>query len=143
MIRTKQIRRIIREVSGYKRGFKPSQWSIKEIMCTDGVSRLAAVYNPTNEATFNSEIVVSVTAYGILKARSNHTDMNLSQMYDEVTMPGDLITAHQLNDRAVMEAYGFDIDATESEIVSELFKMYNYLAEAKKNEENLNGRNDP
>ena len=31
------------------------------------------------------------------------------------------------NDRAVMEAYGFSKDITESEIVAELFKMYEKL----------------
>lgn len=34
---------------------------------------------------------------------------------------------HRANDAAVMEAYGFRKDMTESEIVSELFKMYENL----------------
>ena len=138
MIQTKWIHRRIRDLRGCERGFNPSQWSIKQIS-----NRLAAVYMPTNEATFNSKIIVSVTAYGILEARANHTNMTLAQMYDEVTMPADLLTAHQLNDRAVMEAYGFDLDMTESDIVSELMKMYKDLVEAEKNEENLNGEHEP
>lgn len=43
----------------------------------------------------------------------------------------DLRKAHQANDRAVMEAYGFAKDITESEIVAELFKMYEKLTEGK------------
>ena len=124
MIQTKWIHRRIRDLRGCERGFNPSQWSIKQIS-----NRLAAVYMPTNEATFNS--------------KANHTNMTLAQMYDEVTMPADLLTAHQLNDRAVMEAYGFDLDMTESDIVSELMKMYKDLVEAEKNEENLNGEHEP
>ncbi len=39
-------------------------------------------------------------------------------------MPYDLQKAHRANDAAVLEAYGFPKDTTESEIVSELFKLY-------------------
>ena len=37
--------------------------------------------------------------------------------------------AHQENDRAVIAAYGFNPKMTESEIVAELFKIYEKLAE--------------
>ena len=53
-------------------------------------------------------------------------------MYDETFMPADLRKAHQANDRAVMEAYGFAKDIAESEIVAELFKMYEKLTEGNK-----------
>ncbi|MDY4152183.1 MAG: type IIL restriction-modification enzyme MmeI, partial [Treponema sp.] len=39
----------------------------------------------------------------------------------------DLRKAHQENDRAVMQTYGFTPKMTESEIVAELFKMYEKL----------------
>jgi hypothetical protein len=39
-------------------------------------------------------------------------------------MPPELRKAHQANDLAVMIAYGFDKDMTESEIVSQLMRMY-------------------
>ena len=39
-------------------------------------------------------------------------------------MPVDLRKAHQANDRAVMKAYGFKPSMTESDIVAELFKLY-------------------
>ena len=35
--------------------------------------------------------------------------------------------AHQANDKAVMQAYGFDYNMGESEIVAELFKLYQEL----------------
>ena len=48
--------------------------------------------------------------------------------YDEVTMPVELRKAHQDNDKAVMEAYGFNwCTMTESDCVAELFKLYQKL----------------
>jgi len=47
-------------------------------------------------------------------------------------MPSELRKAHQSNDRAVMEAYGFAKDMTETEIVAELFKMYEKLTKESK-----------
>ena len=44
-------------------------------------------------------------------------------------MPPELRKAHQENDRTVIAAYGFNQKMTESEIVAELFKMYEKLAE--------------
>lgn len=110
------------------------QWEIRELPCDDGVRRLAAVYKPTGEATLEPELIISVTGAAILRARENHPDMTLAQMYDEATMPGDLLTAHQLNDRAVLEAYGLSADATEMEIVAELMQRYQELT--KEGEEN-------
>ena len=46
-------------------------------------------------------------------------------------MPIELRRAHQQNDRAVLQAYGFDpkilSDNNESPIVAELFKLYQQL----------------
>ena len=39
----------------------------------------------------------------------------------------DLMKAHRTNDAAVLEAYGFPKDASESDIVARLFKMYQEL----------------
>jgi len=40
-------------------------------------------------------------------------------------MPPELRTAHQRNDRAVMEAYGMSIkETTESSCVAELMRLY-------------------
>ena len=59
-----------------------------------------------------------------LLARALYQDSSLADLYDELTMPPELRTAHQNNDRAVMAAYGFDLKMSESEIVAELFRMY-------------------
>jgi len=53
----------------------------------------------------------------------------LADLYDEVAMPPELRRAHQQNDRAVMEAYGWKASSqfTESMCVAELFKLYQEL----------------
>ena len=52
-------------------------------------------------------------------------------MYDDLVMPPELRKAHRANDAAVLEAYGFPKDASESEIVARLFKMYQELTTQK------------
>ena len=55
-------------------------------------------------------------------------------------MPVELRKAHQENDKAVMEAYGFDWrKMSESDCVAELMKMYQKLTkELKENESKRN-----
>ena len=67
------------------------------------------------------------TAKKILDARAKYPDSSLADLYDENVMPPELRKAHQENDRAVMQAYGFNPKMTDSEIVAELFKMYERL----------------
>ena len=53
---------------------------------------------------------------------------HIADLYDEVTMPPELRKAHQQNDKAVMQAYGFDVKTmTETSCVAELMKMYQEL----------------
>ena len=51
-------------------------------------------------------------------------------MYDELTMPVELRKAHQENDKAVMEAYDFDIKNTSAvDCVAKLMEMYKEITE--------------
>ncbi len=89
-----------------------------------------AVYNnfPWCTPTPEQKARIEQTAQGILDARAKYPDCSLADLYDEVTMPPELRKAHQLNDKAVMQAYGFDYkNMTESECVAELMKMYQRL----------------
>ena len=80
--------------------------------------------NPTDE----QKAKIERTAQAILDARAKFPESSLADLYDEVTMPVELRKAHQENDRAVMQAYGFPIKTmTESQCVAELFKMYQEL----------------
>ena len=87
------------------------------------------VYNnfPWPNPTDAQKTKIEKTAQAILDARANNPDSSLADLYSETFMPKDLRQAHQTNDRAVMEAYGFDPKMTESQIVAELFKLYQEL----------------
>jgi hypothetical protein len=81
--------------------------------------------NPTDE----QKLKIEQTAQGILDARALYPDCSLADLYDEVAMPPELRKAHQQNDKAVMQAYGFPIkDFTESDCVAELMKLYQQMA---------------
>ena len=79
--------------------------------------------NPTDE----QKAKIEQTAQAILDARALYPDCSLADLYDELTMPVELRKAHQANDKAVMQAYGFSLKMTESECVAELMKMYQEL----------------
>ena len=88
------------------------------------------VYNnfPWCNPTEAQKAKIEQTAQAILDARAKYPDSSLADLYDELTMPAELRKAHQDNDRAVMQAYGFDVKTmTESQCVAELFKMYEIL----------------
>ena len=90
------------------------------------------VYNnfPWPTPTAEQQAKIEKTAQAILDARALYPDCSLADLYDELTMPPELRKAHQENDRAVMQAYGFDIKSTtESSCVAELMKMYQKLTE--------------
>ena len=90
------------------------------------------VYNnfPWCNPTAEQKKKIEETAQAILDARTLYPDCSLADLYDEVAMPPELRKAHQANDRAVMQAYGFDVKTmTESTCVAELMKMYQKLAE--------------
>jgi len=88
------------------------------------------VYNnfPWPKPTDDQKAKIEQTAQAILDARALYPDSSLADLYDELTMPVELRRAHQNNDRAVMQAYGFDVKTmTESQCVAELFKLYQVI----------------
>ena len=90
------------------------------------------VYNnfPWPTPTDEQREKIEQTAQAILDARNLYPDCSLADLYDEAAMPLELRKAHQQNDKAVMQAYGFWGKLnTESACVAELMKMYQKLAE--------------
>lgn len=82
--------------------------------------------NPTKEQKERIE----KTAQMILDARNLYPDSSLADLYDDLIMPPELRKAHQENDKAVMEAYGFDWrKMSESECVAALMKLYKKMIE--------------
>ena len=93
------------------------------------------VYNnfPWPTPTPEQKAKIEQTAQAILDARSLYPDCSLADLYDEATMPPELRKAHQQNDRAVMQAYGFSVkNMTESNCVAELMKLYQQLVNEQK-----------
>lgn len=98
--------------------------------------RLKSDYRITKDNLYNTfpwcnptpkqKIEIEKTAQKILDVREKYSENNFAEMYgDKMYLFSDLVTAHQNNDRAVMQAYGFDVKTmTESECVGELMKMY-------------------
>ncbi len=88
------------------------------------------VYNnfPWPSSTPEQKAKIEKTAQGILDARALYPDASLADLYDELTMPPELRKAHQLNDLAVMQAYGFtrgtEAYSSEAACVAELMRMY-------------------
>lgn len=76
------------------------------------------------EPTDKQKALIEKTAQAILDARALCPNSSLADLYDEALMPPELRKAHQLNDRAVMDAYGFDKKLTESACVAELMRLY-------------------
>lgn len=105
-------------------------------------SRLKSDYRYTKNMVYNTfpwptptdkqKAKIEKTAQAILDARALYPDSSLADLYDPLTMPKELLKAHQDNDRAVMEAYGLPVNGTtESDAVAYLFKMYEKLTNKK------------
>ena len=92
------------------------------------------VYNnfPWPTPTDAQKAKIEQTAQAILDARALYPECSLADLYDEAVMPPELRKAHQQNDKAVMQAYGFWGKLnTETECVAELMKMYQELTATK------------
>ena len=99
--------------------------------------RLKSDYSYSNTLVYNNfpwcnpteaqKAKIEQTAQAILDVRAKYPTETLADLYDETFMPQDLRKAHRENDKAVMQAYGFESTMSESEIVAELFKLYQKL----------------
>ncbi len=88
--------------------------------------------NPSEEQIAKIE----QTAKAIIDARTLYDECTFADMYGEkMYMFPKLMQAHRENDRAVMQAYGFDVKTmTESTCVAELMKMYQKLTAGSRDE---------
>lgn len=110
--------------------------------------RLEMRYRYSNDVVYNNfpwptpteaqKAKIEQTAQAILDARALYPDCSLADLYDDLTMPPELRKAHQANDRAVMDAYGFTkgtaARTSESACVAELMKRYQQLLSAQQRE---------
>ncbi|MGL6225502.1 MAG: class I SAM-dependent DNA methyltransferase [Thermoguttaceae bacterium] len=91
------------------------------------------VYNnfPWAKVTAKQKVEIETLAQSVLDARTKFPESSLADLYDPLTMPKELLKAHERLDRAVMKLYGFGKDFAESQIVAALMKRYQTLREKK------------
>ena len=87
------------------------------------------VYNnfPWPSPTDTQRTAIEAAAQGVLDARAAHPGASLADLYDPLTMPPDLVRAHQVLDRAVDAAYGYKGATTDAARVAFLFGLYQQL----------------
>jgi len=75
-------------------------------------------------ATATQKQKIETTAQGVLDARTAHPNATLADLYDPLTMPPNLVKAHQVLDAAVDAAYGRKGFKNDAERVAFLFGLY-------------------
>lgn len=88
------------------------------------------VYNnfPWPTPTDKQRAAIETAAQTVLDARAAHPGATLADLYDPLTMPPDLVKAHQRLDAAVDAAYGYKNALTDAARVAFLFGLYQQLA---------------
>ncbi len=88
-----------------------------------------AVYNnfPWPTPTEKQRTAIETTAQAVLEARAAHPDSSLADLYDPLTMPPDLVKAHQKLDAAVDASYGYKGGSTDAARVAFLFGLFQEL----------------
>lgn len=86
--------------------------------------RTANVENETFAATSRSYQTIEAAAQAVLDARAKHPDASLADLYDPLTMPANLLKAHQALDKTVDAAYGYKGANTDAARVAFLFELY-------------------
>jgi hypothetical protein len=72
----------------------------------------------------NSRDVLERAADGVLVARASFAYNSLADLYGQTSMPQALRRAHESLDQAVLRVFGLRPNATDDEILAELFKRY-------------------
>ena len=87
------------------------------------------VYNnfPWPEVNALQAAKIETAAQAVLDARAVHTNASLADLYDPLTMPANLLKAHQALDKAVDAAYGYKGAATDAARVAFLFERYQQI----------------
>ena len=92
------------------------------------------VYNnfPWPNPTEKEIKAIEEKAQAILDARAEHQTSTLADLYNPLTMPPNLVKAHQNLDKAVDAAYGYKSGKDDATRVAFLFALYqDLLAQSK------------
>ena len=84
------------------------------------------VYNtfPWPEFVEKQTVNIEAAAQAVLDARAVHTNASLADLYDPLTMPANLLKAHQQLDKAVDAAYSYKGANADAARVAFLFERY-------------------
>ncbi len=129
----------IENASTYDFGIMTSTMHMAWMRTTAG--RMKSDYSYTNQITYNNfpwpqvntqnTSKIESAAQAVLDARAVHTNASLADLYDPLTMPANLLKAHQALDKAVGEAYGYKGAATKTNSdaarVAFLFERYQQI----------------
>ena len=124
---------VVPNASLYEYGILQSKMSMAWVKTVCG--RIKSDFRYSNTIVYNNfpwpldvdeEIInrCNTSASAIIKARLSHPDSNLASLYDPISMPLDLLKAHESNDKAVDKAYGYKGKDDDASRVAFLFKLY-------------------
>ena len=87
------------------------------------------VYNnfPWPKVTDEQKSRVSEAAKGVLEVRDKYADQSYADLYDPLTMPPDLLKAHQKLDKEVEKAYRKEPFVDDDDRITFLFDLYRKL----------------
>ena len=104
--------------------------------------RLKSDYRISAEITYNNfplpkltdEEREKLTKSGneILEARKKFNDSSLADLYGAVSMPTELMKAHQANDKNVLKIYGLKPDSSDDDVLANLFSLFKSMSEGSK-----------
>lgn len=124
---------LVENATNYHFGMLTSLMHMAWMKVTSG--RLESRYQYSAKLTFNTfpwpENVsdkqreqVEKCAQAVLDARANYPTSSLADLYDPLTMPLDLVKAHNALDKAVDQCYRKEPFTTESQRIAYLFELY-------------------
>lgn len=92
----------------------------------NGIRYSPAIYAnfPWLDFTDQQKEELNKTGQAILDARKLYPDDSLAVLYEPFGMPPELLKAHKANNKLVLKLYDLPTNATESDIITCLFKMY-------------------
>lgn len=82
---------------------------------------------PWPEPNPKQKAAIEAAAQAVLDARAAHPEASLADLYDPLTMPANLLKAHQVLDTAVDAAYGYKGAKTDAARVAFLFERYQQI----------------
>ena len=99
------------------------------VIASDAVARQSSEFSsglPRHDVPRSDKQIAAIesAAQAVLDARAAHPQASLADLYDPLTMPANLLKAHQALDKAVDAAYGYKGANTDAARVAFLFERY-------------------